>query len=192
MKSTLHATGPHLPWASWRVGRPPRVFCVPSLSPLPRWAPQNQGAQLVFPAMTAPSVCRDRKWNCTDHVCDATCSMIGMAHYLTFDGLKYMFPGECQYVLVQVRRGEMGRGRCLFLGGGGWCGLSLGSVGLSAETALGLVSTGVFSSPSQRCLKRLSIFPLLTWGLIKRDRSLFVVEDCCGRKDTARPRWIWN
>nr|XP_008512142.1 PREDICTED: von Willebrand factor [Equus przewalskii] len=46
-------------------------------------------------------VCRDRKWNCTDHVCDATCSAIGMAHYLTFDGLKYMFPGECQYILVQ-------------------------------------------------------------------------------------------
>uniref|UniRef100_A0A452SAS3 von Willebrand factor n=1 Tax=Ursus americanus TaxID=9643 RepID=A0A452SAS3_URSAM len=46
-------------------------------------------------------VCRDRKWNCTDHVCDATCSAIGMAHYLTFDGLKYLFPGECQYVLVQ-------------------------------------------------------------------------------------------
>ncbi|NP_001268235.1 von Willebrand factor precursor [Dasypus novemcinctus] len=46
-------------------------------------------------------VCRDRKWNCTDTVCDATCSAIGMAHYLTFDGLKYMFPGECQYVLAQ-------------------------------------------------------------------------------------------
>ncbi|XP_058511785.1 von Willebrand factor [Ochotona princeps] len=46
-------------------------------------------------------VCRDRKWNCTAHVCDATCSTIGMAHYLTFDGLKYMFPGECQYVLAQ-------------------------------------------------------------------------------------------
>lgn len=53
--------------------------------------------------ITVPSVCRDRKWNCTDHVCDATCSTIGMAHYLTFDGLKYMFPGECQYVLAQVR-----------------------------------------------------------------------------------------
>lgn len=50
-----------------------------------------------------PSVCRDRKWNCTDHVCDATCSAIGMAHYITFDGLNYMFPGECQYVLAQVR-----------------------------------------------------------------------------------------
>ncbi|XP_057558106.1 von Willebrand factor isoform X2 [Hippopotamus amphibius kiboko] len=46
-------------------------------------------------------VCRDRKWNCTDHVCDSTCSALGLAHYLTFDGLKYLFPGECQYVLVQ-------------------------------------------------------------------------------------------
>uniref|UniRef100_A0A8D0WKY0 von Willebrand factor n=1 Tax=Sus scrofa TaxID=9823 RepID=A0A8D0WKY0_PIG len=46
-------------------------------------------------------VCRDRKWSCTDHVCDASCSALGLAHYLTFDGLKYLFPGECQYVLVQ-------------------------------------------------------------------------------------------
>ncbi|XP_045151939.1 von Willebrand factor [Echinops telfairi] len=50
-------------------------------------------------------VCRDRKWNCTDHVCDATCSVMGMAHYLTFDGLKYMFPGQCQYVLLQDQCG---------------------------------------------------------------------------------------
>ncbi|XP_029767525.1 von Willebrand factor [Terrapene carolina triunguis] len=46
-------------------------------------------------------VCRGRKWDCTDNVCDATCSVIGTAHFLTFDGLKYMFPGDCQYVLVQ-------------------------------------------------------------------------------------------
>ncbi|XP_019371542.1 PREDICTED: von Willebrand factor isoform X1 [Gavialis gangeticus] len=46
-------------------------------------------------------VCRGRKWDCTTHVCDATCSVIGTAHYLTFDGLKYKFPGACQYVLVQ-------------------------------------------------------------------------------------------
>ncbi|KYO44719.1 hypothetical protein Y1Q_0016835 [Alligator mississippiensis] len=46
-------------------------------------------------------VCRGRKWDCTTNVCDATCSVIGTAHYLTFDGLKYKFPGACQYVLVQ-------------------------------------------------------------------------------------------
>ncbi|XP_060046210.1 von Willebrand factor [Erinaceus europaeus] len=46
-------------------------------------------------------VCQDRKWNCSQHMCDATCSTLGLAHYLTFDGLKYLFPGECQYVLVQ-------------------------------------------------------------------------------------------
>ncbi|EMP38449.1 von Willebrand factor [Chelonia mydas] len=46
-------------------------------------------------------VCRGRMWDCTDNVCDATCSVIGTAYYSTFDGLKYMFPGDCQYVLVQ-------------------------------------------------------------------------------------------
>nr|XP_031300131.1 von Willebrand factor [Camelus dromedarius]XP_031300132.1 von Willebrand factor [Camelus dromedarius] len=51
-------------------------------------------------------VCRDRKWNCSDHVCDASCSALGLAHYLTFDGLKYLFPGECQYVLVQDHCGS--------------------------------------------------------------------------------------
>uniref|UniRef100_A0A8C2U1F5 von Willebrand factor n=1 Tax=Coturnix japonica TaxID=93934 RepID=A0A8C2U1F5_COTJA len=46
-------------------------------------------------------VCRGRKWDCTKNICDGTCTVIGTAHYLTFDGMKYRFPGECQYVLVQ-------------------------------------------------------------------------------------------
>ncbi|XP_028664014.2 von Willebrand factor [Erpetoichthys calabaricus] len=46
-------------------------------------------------------VCRNRKWVCTEKICDGTCKVIGEANYLTFDGLKYIFPGLCQYVLVQ-------------------------------------------------------------------------------------------
>ncbi|XP_029453126.1 von Willebrand factor [Rhinatrema bivittatum] len=59
--------------------------------------PQGQEVKIDCNTCT----CRNRKWNCTDNVCDGTCSVIGMAHYLTFDGLQYTFPGDCQYVLVQ-------------------------------------------------------------------------------------------
>lgn len=36
-------------------------------------------------------------------MCDGVCRTVGEGHYITFDGLKYSFPGLCQYVLVQVR-----------------------------------------------------------------------------------------
>lgn len=52
------------------------------------------------------SVCENRKWRCTEKVCDGTCRTVGEGHYITFDGLKYSFPGLCQYVLVQVRHGD--------------------------------------------------------------------------------------
>ncbi|XP_062928544.1 von Willebrand factor [Mobula hypostoma] len=45
--------------------------------------------------------CLNRKWQCTENICDGTCLGIGEAHYITFDGLKYTFPGKCQYVLAQ-------------------------------------------------------------------------------------------
>ncbi|XP_069765096.1 von Willebrand factor [Narcine bancroftii] len=50
--------------------------------------------------------CLNRKWHCTEEVCDGTCLGVGEAHYITFDGLKYTFPGKCQYVLVQDSCGE--------------------------------------------------------------------------------------
>ncbi|XP_053319540.1 von Willebrand factor [Spea bombifrons] len=69
-------------------------------------------------------VCENRKWQCTKNVCDATCSAIGAAHYITFDGLKYAFPGNCQYVLVQdYCNGGTGTFRILIENEG--CGLSL-------------------------------------------------------------------
>ncbi|XP_030071430.1 von Willebrand factor [Microcaecilia unicolor] len=58
-----------------------------------------QGQSLKIDCNTC--TCRNRKWECTDTVCDGVCSVIGMAHYLTFDGLQYTFPGDCQYVMVQ-------------------------------------------------------------------------------------------
>ena len=98
------AVDPPLPEASWKVGwHPEHSVFLHGLLFL-----QHPPLTSAILAITVPSVCRDRKWNCTEHVCDATCSMLGMAHYITFDGLKYMFPGECQYVLAQVSGRENG------------------------------------------------------------------------------------
>lgn len=55
------------------------------------------------------SVCENRKWKCTEKVCDGVCRTVGEGHYISFDGLKYSFPGLCQYVLVQVRDGDVGK-----------------------------------------------------------------------------------
>lgn len=53
------------------------------------------------------SVCENRKWKCTERECDGVCRTVGEGHYISFDGLKYSFPGLCQYVLVQVRDGDI-------------------------------------------------------------------------------------
>ncbi|KAM6936930.1 von Willebrand factor [Xenentodon cancila] len=59
-------------------------------------------------------VCENRKWRCTEKFCDGVCRTVGEGHYITFDGLKYSFPGLCQYVLVQdMCHGEEGSFRVL-------------------------------------------------------------------------------
>ncbi|KAM9854763.1 von Willebrand factor [Aulostomus maculatus] len=59
-------------------------------------------------------VCENRKWRCTEKACDGVCRTVGEGHYITFDGLKYSFPGFCQYVLVQdMCNGEDGSFRVL-------------------------------------------------------------------------------
>ncbi|NP_001265809.1 von Willebrand factor precursor [Oryzias latipes] len=59
-------------------------------------------------------VCENRKWRCTQKLCDGVCRSVGEGHYITFDGLKFSFPGLCQYVLVQdMCLGEEGSFRVL-------------------------------------------------------------------------------
>ncbi|XP_034018458.1 mucin-5AC-like [Thalassophryne amazonica] len=45
--------------------------------------------------------CKDRKWQCTSNQCDATCSVYGAGHYVTFDQKRFTFDGSCEYVLTQ-------------------------------------------------------------------------------------------
>uniref|UniRef100_M3ZNL1 von Willebrand factor n=1 Tax=Xiphophorus maculatus TaxID=8083 RepID=M3ZNL1_XIPMA len=60
--------------------------------------PYSAGRSITVDCNT---VCENRKWRCTQKLCDGVCRTVGEGHYITFDGLKYSFPGLCQYVLVQ-------------------------------------------------------------------------------------------
>ncbi|XP_069919815.1 mucin-5AC isoform X2 [Oryctolagus cuniculus] len=49
--------------------------------------------------------CENRKWRCSDEPCLATCAVYGDGHYLTFDGRRYSFSGDCEYTLLQDQCG---------------------------------------------------------------------------------------
>eukprot|EP00073_Rattus_norvegicus_P020333 XP_006230670.1 PREDICTED: mucin-5B isoform X1 [Rattus norvegicus] len=45
--------------------------------------------------------CRNRRWECTNQPCMGACVAYGDGHFVTFDGERYIFEGNCEYTLAQ-------------------------------------------------------------------------------------------
>ncbi|GAB1292920.1 Mucin 5, subtypes A and C, tracheobronchial/gastric [Apodemus speciosus] len=58
--------------------------------------------------------CENRMWQCTDKPCLATCAVYGDGHYITFDGQRYSFNGDCEYTLLQDNCGGNGSSQHAF------------------------------------------------------------------------------
>ncbi|XP_016322227.1 mucin-2-like isoform X13 [Sinocyclocheilus anshuiensis] len=44
--------------------------------------------------------CTNGMWTCTDNECYGTCTIYGEGHFMTFDGKKYSFLGDCEHILA--------------------------------------------------------------------------------------------
>ncbi|XP_067915131.1 mucin-2-like isoform X2 [Heterodontus francisci] len=45
--------------------------------------------------------CQGGSWNCTNKACPKTCEVYGDGHYVTFDGKRYVYDGNCEYTFVE-------------------------------------------------------------------------------------------
>ncbi|XP_017781781.1 PREDICTED: hemocytin [Nicrophorus vespilloides] len=51
--------------------------------------------------------CSEGQWICTQVACGARCSALGDPHYITFDGKRYDFMGQCSYYLMKTNDTEI-------------------------------------------------------------------------------------
>ena len=50
------------------------------------------------------STCSRGKWTCQESArCSSTCTLYGEGHVVTFDGQRFLFEGNCEYILATVR-----------------------------------------------------------------------------------------
>ncbi|XP_067915744.1 mucin-19-like [Heterodontus francisci] len=49
------------------------------------------------------STCKSGSWECTKNLCPKDCLVYGDGHYVTFDGKRYRYTGNCEYILVEDR-----------------------------------------------------------------------------------------
>lgn len=84
-------------------------------------------------AHSSPSTCSRGKWTCRQSAhCSSTCALYGEGHVVTFDGQRFVFDGNCEYILATVRLGggtghseAWGQGATVRPGGRGPGGLHL-------------------------------------------------------------------
>ncbi|XP_074051346.1 SCO-spondin-like [Macrotis lagotis] len=85
---------------------PPGTVLLDELCVPPELCPCRHNGQLYPPNSTVQEdcntcVCQGQQWQCTGHQCGGRCQASGAPHYVTFDGLTFTFPGNCEYLLVR-------------------------------------------------------------------------------------------
>ncbi|XP_048466532.1 mucin-19-like, partial [Rhincodon typus] len=73
---------------------------------LPEKCPCSYGGEIFNSGETIKSDCNDCTckgglWTCTNKPCPKTCLVYGDGHYITFDGRRYSYDGNCEYTIVE-------------------------------------------------------------------------------------------
>lgn len=70
-------------------------------------AGEGQPARELTEVPPACSTCSRGKWSCLKGAhCASTCSLYSEGHVVTFDGQRFVFDGDCEYILVTVSGAE--------------------------------------------------------------------------------------